>query len=156
MTGSTTATPLTGRKVFFITAAFFGTVIAANVTLAVQAVRTFPGLEVGNSYIASQTFNAELAAQKALGWALKVAAGPDRLTLVFTDAAGRPVEPVAITASIGRATEVRDDLVPEFVRVGAVYEAPVALASGKWVLRIEAEAEDGTIFRQRVAIFLKG
>ncbi len=61
---------LTGRKVFAITAAFFGVIIAVNLLLAYKAVSTFPGLEVQNSYVASQTWDAERAAQQALGWDL--------------------------------------------------------------------------------------
>ena len=60
------AKPLTGRKVFLMFVAFFGLIIAVNVTMAVQAVKTFPGLEVANSYVASQTFDADRAAQERL------------------------------------------------------------------------------------------
>ena len=38
-----------GIHVFAAFALAFGTIIAVNMTLAVQAVRTFPGLEVRNS-----------------------------------------------------------------------------------------------------------
>ena len=50
---------LTGRKVLAITVSAFGVIIAVNVTLAWQAIATFPGLEVDNGYVASQTFDAE-------------------------------------------------------------------------------------------------
>ena len=46
----------------------FSIIIGVNLTLAVNAVRTFPGLEVKNSYVASQHFEADRAAQNALGW----------------------------------------------------------------------------------------
>ncbi len=45
----------------------FAVIIAVNLVLAFKAVRTFPGLEVENSYVASQTFDAERTAQEALG-----------------------------------------------------------------------------------------
>ena len=48
---------LTGRHVLVITLCAFGTIIAVNVFMAVMAVGTFPGLEVKNSYVASQTFD---------------------------------------------------------------------------------------------------
>ena len=51
---------LTGRKVFFITAGAFAVIIGVNVTMAVLAVGTFPGLEVKNSYVASQSFDAKI------------------------------------------------------------------------------------------------
>ncbi len=61
---------ITGLKVFLIACAFFGVIIAVNILLAVKAVSTFPGLEVPNSYVASQTFDADRTAQESLGWTL--------------------------------------------------------------------------------------
>ena len=49
--------PLTGRKVAIIGATLFALVFAPNVILAVYAVRTFSGLVVPNSYVASQEFD---------------------------------------------------------------------------------------------------
>jgi hypothetical protein len=43
-------------------------IISVNLLLAFKAVSTFPGLEVKNSYVASQGFNDRKAAQEALGW----------------------------------------------------------------------------------------
>ena len=57
---------ITGRQVFAVTAGAFGIIIAVNVTMAYKAISTFPGLEVQNGYIASQTFEAEKRAQEAL------------------------------------------------------------------------------------------
>ena len=48
-----------GWHVFTGFALAFGVIIAVNLTLAFQAVRTFPGLEVKNSYVASQSFEQE-------------------------------------------------------------------------------------------------
>ena len=94
---------MTGRKVLVITVSAFGVIIAVNFLLAYKAVSTFPGLEVPNSYVASQTFDADRAAQLALGWSLAADYdhGASILELVFTDAGGAPA-PVA--ASTKRAT----------------------------------------------------
>ncbi|MFN7052645.1 MAG: FixH family protein, partial [Gemmobacter sp.] len=59
---------ITGRQVFAFTAGAFGIIIAVNVLMAYKAVSTFPGLEVKNSYVASQNFDTERRAQEALGW----------------------------------------------------------------------------------------
>ena len=48
--------------------AAFGIIISVNLVLAYQAVSTFPGLEVKNSYVASQSFDVDRKAQEALGW----------------------------------------------------------------------------------------
>ncbi|MFN3647189.1 MAG: hypothetical protein ACK4S2_11815 [Gemmobacter sp.] len=45
---------------------------------------------------------------------------------------------------------------PVFVREGGAFVAPVDLAPGKWLLRIEAVARDGTAFRQQRQLFVKG
>lgn len=151
-----TLAPLTGRKVFAITASFFGVIIGVNGIMAYQAISTFPGLEVKNSYVASQTFDAERAAQIGLGWVLEVAAQSDAVTLKFTNAEGQLVHPQSLTATIGRATEALDDSVPAFTYAAGQFTALVNLAPGKWVLRVQALAADGTAFRQRIEVFVKG
>ena len=143
---------LTGRKVFFIAAGAFGVIIAVNVTLAVLAVETFPGLEVKNSYVASQTFDADRAAQEALGWSTTAGIKDKILTISFTGRSGYPVEVKTLEATVGRPTHVRDDVAPEFVYHDGTFTAPVDLAPGKWDIRLVATAPDGTPFRQRIVL----
>lgn len=149
---------LTGRKVLAITVSAFGVIIAVNLLLAYKAISTFPGLEVPNSYVASQTFDADRAAQQALGWAL--AADYDHvgqsLHLVFTDAAGKPAPVADLTVLVGRPTEVQEDTYPVFVQKGGAFRAPLALNPGKWMLKVEAHAPDGTLFHQRLDLFVNG
>ena len=71
---------VTGRKVFFIFAAAFAVVIGANVMLAVQAISTFPGLVTKNSYVASQSFDRDRAAQIALAWTARAEVEDDAVT----------------------------------------------------------------------------
>ena len=59
---------LTGWHVLAIFVGCFSVIVTVNLTLAYNAVATFPGLEVKNSYVASQHFDAERRAQEALGW----------------------------------------------------------------------------------------
>ncbi|MEO6300600.1 MAG: FixH family protein [Paracoccaceae bacterium] len=148
--------PLTGLHVLAIFMVFFGVIIAVNVGLAWKAISTFPGLEVENGYVASQTFDVEMAAQKALGWVLvpKYDVGTDRLTLAFTDATGKPVTVAALSVLVGRTTEAVDDVTPVFVLTDGVYAAPAKLAKGKWMMAIEAHAADGTLFRQRIDLLV--
>lgn len=147
---------LTGRKVFLITAAAFGVIIAVNVVMAVQAVRTFPGLEVKNSYVASQTFDAERKAQEALGWTLTESYGAGELRLAFRDADGLPVRVEGLSATVGRTTESANDITPEFRWENGYYVAEADLAPGKWMILLEAFARDGTRFHQRIDLFVKG
>ncbi|MGX0903750.1 nitrogen fixation protein FixH [Roseovarius sp. MBR-79] len=143
---------LTGRHVFLIFAGAFGTIIAVNLVLAYSAVSTFPGLEVKNSYVASQEFNERKAAQEALGWEVRATHGGGVLRLTITDAEGQPVRVASLDATVGRATHVAEDQRPEFHFDGRGYVAPVTLAPGNWNIRMVAEAPDGTEFQQRVVL----
>jgi len=149
-----TMAELTGRHVLAITVGAFGIIIAVNVVMAVQAVRTFPGLEVANGYVASQTFDAERKAQEALGWTVTPEYRNGRLTLAMTDAEGLPAAVRTLEVLVGRTTESKDDVTPVFTRIAGVWEADVALARGKWMLKVQAEAPDGTMFRQRLELFV--
>lgn len=151
-----TGKPLTGRKVFAIVASAFAVIIGVNVFMAYSAINTFPGLEVGNSYVASQSFDEDRAAQEALGWTTSVKVENDELVLSVTDSEGLPAAIDGMTATLGRATHVRDDHTPDFTRIGGVYRAPVDLAKGNWNLRLVLIAEDGTEFKQRIAIEVDG
>ncbi|WP_434617633.1 FixH family protein [Tabrizicola sp. M-4] len=145
---------LTGKHVLAITVGAFGIIIAVNVVMAVQAVRTFPGLEVANGYIASQTFDAERKAQQALGWTAVPEYRDGRLTLRLTDAEGLPAAVRSLDVLVGRTTASNDDQRPVLTRVAGVWEADLALARGKWMLKVEAVATDGTLFRQRLELFV--
>lgn len=146
--------PLTGRTVFLIVASAFGLIIGVNLTLAYNAVATFPGLEVKNSYVASQEFEAKRAAQDALGWQVSATVENGRLKLAFADSRG-PVAPEIVKATLGRATTVEADRIPDLAWTGTAYEAPVELAPGNWNLRLVAEADDGTRFERRFPILVK-
>lgn len=148
-------TPITGRKVFFAMAGAFGVIISVNLFLAYSAVKTFPGLEVRNSYVASQNFDADRAAQEALGWDVRADVTNEELHLFITDADGTAVQVRNLDAIFGRATSVRDDQTPEFVFTGTHYAAPVVTAAGNWNLRMSAVAPDGTVFRQRVVVLVQ-
>lgn len=132
----------------------FGVIIGANLTLAYNAVSTFPGLEVKNSYEASQVFDREKEAQLALGWTIAAEVADGELRVTITDAEGRPVNPPELTGIFGKATHVKADVTPEFVYQGGVHVARVPAAPGNWNLRMKAVAEDGTVFKQRIPLFV--
>ena len=144
-------TRITGWHVFGFMALGFSIIIAVNLTLAFNAVRTFPGLEVKNSYVASQAFDRNRYAQEALGWDVSAELTGNRLRLAFAD--GRaPVRPEIISAVFGRATSVAQDQTPEFQFDGQAFVADVIAGPGNWNLRIKARAQDGTEFQQRVIV----
>lgn len=146
---------LTGTHVAAIFGGCFSVIIGVNLLLAYSAVSTFPGLEVKNSYVASQSFDKDRAAQEALGWSVEAEAVAGEVLIAVTDAQGRPVEVEKLTATLGRATHVRDDSEPDFRFDGTRYRAPVDLAPGNWNIRMVAQAADGTTFQQRVVLHVK-
>ncbi|MBU3030818.1 FixH family protein [Paracoccus marinaquae] len=141
---------LTGRHVLAITLAAFGVIIAVNLVMAFMAVGTFPGLEVKNSYVASQGFDRERAAQDALGWTVTPNYDGRELTLSVTDDEGLPAPVESLAATIGRPTHERADLSPDFTFEGGLFRAPLVLEPGIWNIHVTATAPDGTEFRQRL------
>lgn len=144
-------TEIKGWHVFGVFALAFGVIISVNLTLAFNAVRTFPGLEVKNSYVASQSFDADRAAQLALDWDVTAHLDGSDLILAITQD-GEPIRVKVEDAVFGRATMVKADQTPDFTFDGTVYRAAVNAGAGNWNLRLRARAADGTLFQQRVIV----
>ena len=140
--------PLSGRKVLMIALGAFAVVILANTLLAVYAVRSFSGLVVPNSYVASQDFDERRAAQAALGWTLDLGYAEGEFRLAIADAAGRPVRPAELGVTVGRPTTTREDRRLELEPTVGGYAGAVELPRGAWRVEVVATAEDGTLFYQ--------
>ena len=144
---------LTGRHVLGITVGAFAVIIGVNRVMAFKAVSTFPGLEFANGYIASQSFDAERKAQQDLGWTLSHGYEGGQLRLDFRQ--GDNAAPVtALAVLLGRTTEAREDTYPDFRRDRGVWVADAALDPGRWMMMVRATAPDGTIFKQRLEVFV--
>lgn len=141
---------LTGRHVLAITLTAFGVIVAVNLTMAYNAVGTFPGLEVANSYVASQQFDRRREAQQALGWTVRASHDGKNLRLEVLDAQGNHPMIRSLSATIGRPTHIREDRELDLIHEDGVFRAPVALAPGAWLIHLTATAADGTEFRQRL------
>ncbi|SNS36038.1 FixH family protein [Antarctobacter heliothermus] len=141
---------LKGWHVLGIFCSAFAVIIGVNIALAVNAVSTFPGLEVANSYVASQTFDKRRADQESLGWTVAAHLQEDMLILTITDTQGRPVQASRLHAKVGRPTNVSDDREPEFTFNGHAYVAYETLRPGNWDVWLTATALDGTPFQQRL------
>ena len=143
-----TAKRLTGYHVLALFVGGFGIIIAVNVTMAVNAVRSFPGLETANSYVASQSFDARRAAQEALGWEASADYVDGAVSLVMTDVSARALDLGRFFVTLGRPTTRADDRVLEFDAGG---RAEVALAPGLWHLDIVSR-EGEPDFARRVTL----
>jgi|28_taG_2_1085356.scaffolds.fasta_scaffold00009_74 nitrogen fixation protein FixH len=142
----------TGRHALMVFVGAFAVIISVNLALAFNAVKTFPGLEVKNSYVASQEFDVRRTAQEALGWSVYASAQDGQVKLEITDRDGKPVEVAKLSATLGRATHVKDDQKPDFQFDGQAYVAPADLGPGNWNIRMVARAMNGTEFTQRVIL----
>jgi len=148
--------PLTGRKVLAIFVGAFTLIVGVNIFMAWNAIGTFPGLEVKNGYIASQTFDRDRAAQEALGWETAAAIEDNIVQLTIIGPDGKPARVESIAGTIGRATERSDDqeLVFRQDESGVHLAEVTPLDFGKWDLRFVATAANGTPFRQRLIVIL--
>lgn len=141
---------LTGRHVLMIVVCAFSVIIAVNLFMAFSAVSTFPGLETRNSYVVSQSFDRDRAGQLALGWQVTPAYDSGILSLEIRDAAGQPAQLRSLDVNIGRPTHVREDQALTMTYLDGVFRTPLDLAPGAWLIHLNAVAEDGTLFRQRL------
>lgn len=135
--------PLTGRHVLIIAVTGFAIVIAANMAMLFAATGSFPGLVVGNSYVASQKWNAEAEAQNALGWKASIDYAGGTLSVGLTDREGKPITSPLI-AEVGRPSSDRSDREYLLVEQGSVHAAPVAFEPGIW--RIVVKTREGPAY----------
>ena len=153
MTEAKPVKPLTGRKVLFILLGAFGVILTANMTLLYNAINTFPGLEVKNSYVASQTFDDRAVAQRALGWDPRVKYANGQVNLsIFAN--GEFIFPETLDVRIGRPTHGREDTTPMLLRDTIGYWFKIDLNEGKWFVYVNAETKDGEPFQQRLELFV--
>jgi nitrogen fixation protein FixH len=149
----------TGWHMLFIMLAFFGVIIAVNVTMAVLAGRSWTGLVVKNSYVASQHFNEELLEarrQAARGWQSKLGYSDDRLQFSLATGAGEPVVIEDLKASIGRPASEAQDQTVALRHLGAgLYGGDVSLAPGIWLVKI-AGGTGETAYRRDDRIEIAG
>ena len=145
----------TGWHMLALMVGGFGIIVSVNLTMAYNAVATFPGLETKNSYIASQSFDADRAAQDALGWDVDADLTQTDLTIAITSDAGAVAQPKVISAILGRATNAGQDTFPEFTWTDSTLHADVDMVPGYWNLRLILETEDGTTFRRRFPLTVR-
>ena len=151
--------PLTGWHMLALVCAFFGTVIAVNVVLAVAATGTFPGLVVENSYVASQHYDDLLAAareQEKGGWRGELTSTAGVLRFSLSKQQGAPLRDLEVVAHVGRPSTTREDRILDLAPSGdGLYVADGGLAPGLWEVDIEARRGAEILFRNTQEIFLK-
>jgi nitrogen fixation protein FixH len=159
MRSATAPREFTGRHMLASILAFFGVIIAVNLTMAYFANSTWSGLVVANSYIASQSFDDDLArarAQDAMGWTVEVSHETNRVKVSFADRNNAPLAGMTVTGKLRRPTTDRQDQALAFVSENAgLYMAEAALAKGVWDVEIIAAGAEGETYRKTYRLFVK-
>jgi nitrogen fixation protein FixH len=130
----------TGRHMLIIMLVFFGVIVSVNVTMAVLAARSWTGLVVKNSYVASQHFNEGLQAareQRKRGWQSSLAYENGVIQFSLRDRHDQPLVLGDLKLDYGRPAFEQADQAAALTQVGpGVYRAVVDLKSGIWALKI--------------------
>lgn len=131
----------TGRHMLLIMLAFFGVIIAVNITMAVFAGSSWTGFVVRNSYVASQEFNDKVAAarmQDALGWKADFSIADGHAVLTLTDRDGAPLAMERAEIVLRNPASDADDRTIGLVADGDAMSARIDLRDGLWVVEIDA------------------
>lgn len=134
----------TGRHMLAAMVAFFGVIVGVNATMATLAIKSWTGLVVQNSYVASQEFNDRARAgraQAALGWDIELAYSNGELRYRVVRGNGTAVEFTGLEVALGRPAYEADDttIVPAPTDDGG-FASNVRLGDGQWIVRVSAEA----------------
>lgn len=146
---------LTGRKVALIALSVFTVVTSVNVYMMVAAIGGFPGLVTPNSYVASQSFDADRKAQIALGWSVSAAARGGALEVRVTDREGAPVRGLDVSAILGRAASVSEDREIRLSETAGGYVSE-PVGAGRWRVAITVDGAGGGRHRSEAVLWFGG
>ena len=152
----------TGLHMALVMVAFFGTIIAVNLTMAIIASKSWTGLVVKNSYVASQKFNGQIALQQQLlntGWRGELTV--NKGTYLFQMSKNQqPISGCSVTAKAKRPVHERQDTTLTFQAMGeGRYQTQADLNPGQWVLDLQAfcpEAEHEFLQTVRFVVTERG
>lgn len=142
----------TGRHMLIVMACFFAAIIAANLTMAIAANRTWTGFVVANSYVASQKFNekaAEGRAQTALGWTSRFDYRAGYVRYLLRNRDGFPVDMQSVTVNFRRPATGAEDKTIVLSRDGQSHQfiAEAIIRDGVWIVEAHADVGKPTAYR---------
>jgi nitrogen fixation protein FixH len=148
----------TGWHMLGVICLFFGTIISVNFFMAYQAIHSWSGIVVENTYVASQQFNTKVAEARKLdatGISGSLTVKDGTVRYVITDAAGQPVMADQVVASFRRPVGDHQDFVlPLDDRGHGLFEASHTVMPGHWIVEVSALRNNQRILHhtQRIAI----
>ncbi|ACP25556.1 putative nitrogen fixation protein FixH [Sinorhizobium fredii NGR234] len=150
----------TGWHMIAVMALFFGTIISVNFVMAWNASRSWSGLVVENTYIASQQFNgkvAETRAFQASGITGRLTAEPGGIRYVVTYN-GLPVKQIdRVVVVFKRPVEEHEDLRVELDRQDeGTFLVTESLKPGQWIADVTAMSGDAVVYRQAIRFIAPG
>ncbi|MDO1580498.1 FixH family protein [Rhizobium oryzicola] len=157
-TANTKSFVFTGWHMLGVVCLFFGTIITVNFYMAYQAVHSWSGIVVENTYVASQEFNAKTAEAKALNDAgvkgdIKIDGNIIRYKL--TDGQGQPIPADEVKLQFKRPVGDHQDftVTPRQVAPG-LFEADHNALPGHWIIEASAFRQGKRIMHhaQRIAV----
>ena len=150
----------TGRHMLIIMLAFFGVVISVNTYMAVQASRSWTGLVVPNSYVASQGFDKETARRmQALDAGAQASVNTDNgyVVVVFKGRSGEPLEAENIVLRVSHPVDPNlDKSVALKMGEAGTFKTEQALPPGTWVGEVSATLKGYGDWVQPVRFLVKG
>lgn len=142
----------TGKHMVLTLVLFFGVIITVNMVMAWQATRSWSGLVVPNTYVASQQFNAKVAAQRAMaasGVTGKLAVEGDVVSFTISHPAKGPVDVEKVVVNFLRPVGTEQDFSVELTRSApGVYSAKHEVRSGQWIAEVKATDGDQLIVHE--------
>lgn len=150
----------TGRHMVLVMVAFFGVIITVNMIMAWQASRSWSGLVVPNTYVASQQLNAKVAAQRAIlasGIDSKLSVEGGLVQFTITHPENGPVDVDTVSVNFLRPVGTEQDFTVELVRSGpGVYAARHEVRPGQWIAAVKAMKGGELVVNHANRIFVMG
>lgn len=147
---------LKGYHVAAIMVAFFGVIMAVNITMAVIASKSWTGLVVKNSYVASAGFNDAVATAKAIsdaGWHARFTYEDGIFTTRFLNETADMAEVGNAVLSIGRPAFEQADRTLEADVTDGVLVSKLDLDPGLWTIEVRTNIS-GMAYKQIARFYI--
>ncbi len=143
---------ITGWHMTGILVTFFGVVVAVNLLMASFATSTFGGIQVENSYVASQNFNRwldEAEQAEGLGWQADASLQADGRVRVIVSGPGEGAE---LTGVVRHPVGREADRALDFTRAAdGTFLSTEPLPRERWILRLQL-ADGEAMWRREVRL----
>ncbi len=150
--------PLTGHHMAMIFGLFFGVIFAVNIFMTVSAVRSWTGLVVENSYVASQQFNAETALlnkSSAMGILHQLHYKNGTLSLSLKTKDGHATDAKNIQIIIGTSNNGENQTLDLLPSASGEFIANAKLANGIWSGELSAVMNGTEKWKQPIRLIVE-